>query len=120
MAKKPQGISAFLYTEPVEKNVEDSVKDEILLKIIDEVFSKKDIEVKTDINDPQVIAFSKGKLYANRFNSDIVSEFVDLLSIYSVSKGRKSRKEFKEISIALNSMNAVEDEPRIRDRLLGK
>ena len=114
------GVNAFLYTKPEQKTAEDSAKDELLLKIIEEVFSKKDIEVKTDINDPQVIAFSKGKLYANRYNSEIVKEFVDLLSVYSVSKGRKSRKEFKEISVALNSMTSAEEEPRIRDRLLGK
>ena len=114
-----KGVNAFLFAQPERNNEEESVKDEILLKIIDEVFSKKDIEVKTDINSGQVMAFSKGKLYAERYNSSIVSSFVDLLSIYSVSKDRKSRKEFKEISVALNSMTSTDPEPRIRDRLLG-
>ena len=119
MEKGKQGITAFLYTEPEQKSAEESANDQLLLRIIEEVFSKKDIEVKTDINGSQVMAFSKGKLYAERYNSSIVSSFVDLISIYSVSKDRKSRKEFKEISIALNSMNNMEEEPTIRKRLLG-
>ena len=120
MAGPVKDVSNFLFKEPDKNtNPDDKTKDELLLKIIDEVFSKEDIEVKTDLNNQQIVAFSKGKLYSDRFKSPLIGKLVDHLAIYSVSKDRKSRKEFTEISKALNSMTNDEENPRIRDRLLG-
>jgi hypothetical protein len=113
--------TAVLFGQNESKPKDSNARDELQLKIIDEVFSNKDIEVKTDLNTAQIIAFSKGKVFANEFNCDVMSDFVNLISTYSISKNRKSRKEFTDISKALNSMGLDDEESqKISDRLLGR
>lgn len=104
---------------PKENNI--NARDEFMLKMLDEVYSKKDIPVKTDLSPYQVLVFSQAKIFASEFDSKIMSDFVDLISVYSLSKGRKSRKEFTEIAKAFNSRNEeIDQDPSITKRLLGQ
>lgn len=121
--KKPlfDALTPFLMGDNNKvKESDESPRDELLLKIIDEVYSTDNIEVKTDLTPDQIIAFTRGKLYHKKFGSELMLNTVNELAIYSVSKDRKGRKEFTEISKALNSREADETDPRIRERLLGR
>ena len=121
--KKPllDALTPFLMGD--NKNItesEENTRDDLLLKIIDEVYSTENIEVKTDLTQDQIITFTRAKLFHKKFGSELMLELVNELAIYSVSKDRKGRKEFTEISKALNSREDAESDPRIRERLLGR
>lgn len=94
---------------------------EILLKVIEEVYSTKDIEVKAQINERQQMAFAKVKLFAALFDVPELTSFINDLAIYSVSLGRQGRKEFTDIAKALNTHQEMETEESGRiARLLGR
>ena len=96
-----------------------SIKEELELKIIDEVFSKKDIEVKTDLNTNLINQITRGKIYASKYKCSIMEELCNNIMILSVSKDRKGRKEFTEIS---KSIHSTEEEfnPTLKRRLMGE
>jgi hypothetical protein len=121
--KKPanvQTLEQLMFVPNEQTDNPDSPSNELSLKIIDHIFNKDDIEVKTDLNNQQIITFSKAKVYSQRYNCSIIDELVSNICTYSISKDRKSRKEFTEISKAFNSMQGEDVVPSIRGRLLGK
>lgn len=119
---KENPITAFLLTpEPVQKVEGDlTVRDEYILKIIDEVFSTKDIQVKTDLTVRQIKAFAKGEIFAEEYNCDIMKKLCNKMMILSVSKDRKGRKEFTEISKSIQAPLEEDMTPTIKTRLLGE
>ena len=121
MAKATDTISKiFFMADPKTSNeVDSTARDEYLLKIIDEVYSKENIEVKTDLNVKQINAINKGKLFADRYNCTLLDDLCQNTMILSVSKDRKGRKEFTEISKSINSPQE-EELPTLGTRLLGE
>ena len=93
---------------------------EIFDKVVTEIYNKEDIALKTELNDKQIIAFSRCKVFAQRFNISIISDIVDEVSYRSVSKNRKGRKEFENISKANLGMHSEDEGRSIPDRLLGR
>lgn len=63
---------------------------------LQELFSDDNIEKKGDINARQVMALAKAKTFADRYNNQILNDFIYNYIVYSVSKDRKGRKEFVE------------------------
>lgn len=93
---------------------------EIFGRVTDEIYSKKSIELKTDLNDRQVVAFARANLFARKYRMPLLKGLVREISLYSVSKGRKGRKEFENIAKANLGMNMEEERKSIPDRLLGR
>lgn len=85
-------------------------REEMLNKTIREVFSTDNIEVRTDLNVNQINALSKGLLFADHFNSDILRKLCKNIMSLSLSKDRKSRGEF--VDLTKNNLNR-------QDELLG-
>ena len=109
-----------LFGEDIEKEKAPDEMEQLKIKMLEEIYSTKKIEVKTDLNPLQIMAFSRAKLFASEFDCEIMSQFVDLIAIFSVSKGRKSRQEFTEIAKALNNAHSEnEQEQKLSERLLG-
>lgn len=121
MAKATDKVSQiFFMQDPTPINEGDSsARDEYLLKIIDEVYSKDNIEVKTDLNVKQINAITKGKIFSQRYKCNLLNNLCDNIMVLSVSKDRKSRKEFTEISKSINSPQE-EELPTLGRRLLGE
>ena len=115
-------ITDFLITpQEQEPQQTQSVNDEHLLKIIDETYSKKDIELKTELNQRQVNAITKAQLYGERYNCQIVKDLAQNHMILLVSKDRKGRKEFSEIARSMQAPSMFEEiQPTLKTRLLGK
>lgn len=65
-------------------------------KDLQELFSNDNIEKKADISARQVMAISKAKTFADRYDNKVLDDFITRYVIYSVSKERKGRKEFVE------------------------
>ena len=93
---------------------------EIFGKVTEEIYSTDKIELKTDLNDRQILAFSSATVFANKYDRPLLKSVVRQLSLYSVSRGRKGRKEFENIAKANLGMSTEEEARSIPDRLLGR
>ena len=94
-----------------------SLSDQIKAKVVEEVFSVNNIDMKTDLNQKQINAITKGKLYANQFNCKIMMDLCNLHETLLISKSRAGRKEFIELTKSVT--NNDQDTPTIKERLLG-
>lgn len=95
--------------------------NEYLGKIVEEVYSVEDIEVKTDLNQAQIDAYSLAQEFHARYNVPVLEGVVKRRMVLAVSKGRKGRKEFARIASSIYAMNSVEPENKgILPRLIGK
>ena len=106
-----------------EKDIETnspSKKEDLMDRLIQENFNTNNIEIRTDLTDKQIMAFSIGKVYAETFNVSIVNDFMDFIMKRSLSKKRKSREEFLEVGKSA-MQNIEEDIPEsFNERLLGR
>jgi len=93
---------------------------EIFGKVTDEIYSKKSIQLKTDLNDKQILAFASASVFARKYKRPLLASLVRDISIYSVSRGRKGRKEFENIAKANLGMSSEAESQSIPDRLLGR
>ena len=119
LANTPK-ITAFLLTPQDNPTAtKDNVRDEHLLKIIDEIYSEDHIEIKTDLNVPQINAITKGLLFAERYNCTLMGDLCNTMMKLLVSKNRQSRKEFTEISKSMQPHNEEQAPPTLDKRLFG-
>lgn len=107
-------------TKPIEKGFEilfggnkapdmepKSIQEKTLEKALDELFSVDGIDLKSDINNQQISAITRGYIFADvykcRYMNDLVRHILEL----SVSKNRQGRSEFVKV---LQSTRPIEDE----------
>lgn len=95
-----------------------SLKEQNMAKLLEEIYSTNNIDIKTDLNQRQVNAITKGKLFATTFNCDIMMNLCNLHETLLISKNRAGRKEFIEMSKSVT--NSDTEETSVRERLLGK
>jgi len=86
-------------------------------KMIDEVYSRADVELKSDLNNAEIIAITKGKLFAKTFSCPIISDLCDTLLTLKISKDRKGRKEFVTIASSLIAPQIEPERQSIPSRL---
>jgi hypothetical protein len=120
-ATVPSMIQFIHEEQPQAPENAQTVSDAHLLKMLDLVYSKDDIELKTDLNTPQITAISKGLIYAGRYNCSIMAELCRNVMTLSVSKNRKGRDEFVSVAKSMQQPQFVEDaRPSLKERLMGK
>ena len=102
-------------TESKEDNI--SISDHIKMKVVDEVFNTNNIDMKTDLNQRQINAITKGKLFASQFNCEIMMNLCNLHETLLISKSRAGRKEFIELTKSFDTTEELQ--PSIKERLLG-
>lgn len=115
-----EDITSNLFGDPATfggKNTNASV--EIFGKVTDEIFSTKRIRLKTDLNEKQIVAFSRATVFANKYHRTLLKGLIKNVSEYSISKGRKGRKEFENIAKANLGLSKEDDAPSIPRRLFG-
>ena len=93
---------------------------EIFDKITTEIFSKKSIQLKTDLNERQVLAFARASVFARKYRRPLLKSLVGQISQYSVSLKRQGRKEFENVAKANLGMVQEDERHSIPDRLLGR
>lgn len=103
--------------QPIETN-DTNIETEHLKEMFKMIYSKDDIEVKTDLTPPQVLAVTKLGIYGTTFGIQIVNDIARTFMELSVSKNRLGRKEFTEISKAAQQQQ-VDDSKTISERLFG-
>lgn len=90
-----------------------------LERLLEEVYSTKNINVKTDLTERQILALLKLDAYGKKFKSPLALFVSKNFKELSVSKKRKGRQEFVQVSKAMQP-NLEMDIPEPRSRLLGK
>ena len=106
-----------LFAPPMDTTQQQSLAEQIKMKVVDEVFSVNNIDMKTDLNQKQINAITKGKLFASQFNCQIMMDLCNLHETLLISKSRAGRKEFIELTKSVT--NSDQDTPSIKERLLG-
>lgn len=66
------------------------------LDVLKELFNKKELETKTDLNIKQIILINKKRAIAEALDFKELSECIDDFLLLSISKDRQGRKEFVE------------------------
>jgi hypothetical protein len=112
-------VSPFILTPQQATEPATDIKDAYMEQIVSEIYSKKDIELKTDLNTKQIIAIAKAETYAGFYGSRLVANLCQTIMELSVSKDRKGRKEFTSIAQSIQSQ-PEEIEPTLKTRLLGE
>jgi len=113
---KQEDITKSLLSNTVIQSDPDQQRIEMMIK---EVFNKKNIDVKTDINARQIVAITKGRLYASMFKSTLMADLCTTFMNLNLSRDRKSRKEFVEL-VKWHNTEQLNQRPTIADRLLGR
>ena len=96
-----------------------SLAEQIKMKVVEEVFNVNNIDMKTDLNQRQINAITKGKLFANQFNCQIMMDLCNLHETLLISKSRAGRKEFIELTKSVTGSDQLSMPPTIKERLLG-
>jgi len=94
--------------------------NEYLNNITKQIFNLDNIEVKTELNSHQINVFTKALTFAKLYNLPIIEDFIDTFNKLSLSKDRKSRKEFTEISKSLLASTQQNEETGLLGHLMGK
>lgn len=95
-----------------EADVENSPTQDIILeKALTELFSVEGIDLKSDINNIQISAITRGYIFANVYKCGPMADLVRHILELSVSKNRQGRGEFVKV---LQSSNRQEEEAPIK------
>ena len=103
-------------TGQVEGTVSSTKRDENFQYMLEQTYSKDDIELKTDLNVNLINALARGKLYAKTFQSSLMADLCQTVMELRVSNKRQGRKEFSEIA---RSHNSVDEEKGLSSKLFG-
>lgn len=86
--------------------------------LVEEIYSTKDIDLKTDLTQDQINAVAKMDSFADFFEIPMLKAFGDKFLRLQVSKDRQSRKEFTQI--ASTATNPQPEEASTFNKLIGK
>ena len=79
--------------------------------------SRDTLAGRTEVNEAQIVVFSQARELARYYGLPILDNLVDHMLRFSISKGRKSRKEFvQSFQMAVQGQEA---QPGMLERILG-
>lgn len=65
--------------------------------LLEGLFSKDEIDLKTELNDKQILALTRGRLFAQHYGCRLMTDFCDIHNMLYVSKTRGGRKEIVDM-----------------------
>lgn len=89
--------------EPENHSVVETALEEGLRMM----FEPENIEMRSDVSPPLILAMSRGEIYVDRFKSKVMDKFMTAILVRSVSKGRKGRGEL--VALVRNSQDVYEE-----------
>lgn len=102
-----------------QANEENStVHEKTIEKALDELFSVDGIDLKSDINNKQISALTRGYIFADVYKCKYMGDLVRHILELSVSKSREGRKEFVRVLQSSNREDPQEPLKLVRRRLL--
>jgi len=98
----------------------DNINNDLVMirELIKEVFNVDNIDIRSDLNDKEIILIAQLKVYADVFNDGLVKSFITNYLRAKLSKKRKSRSEL--VDVITKSLSATQDENAMSSKLLGK
>ena len=103
-------------TEGEEKQ---TIKERTVDEVLNQIFSVDNLAMKTDLNPQLILAMSRGLIYADKFKSKTMTNFINNLQVLSISKGRKGRQEL--VAVIRNSQEVPDNtEYNMMSRLFNK
>ena len=110
-------ITGSLFSSPEAVQQAPNQSNVDLKFALEEIFSARNLEMKTDLTVRQINAITRGQLFAKEFKSKLMSDLCRKFMILMVSKNRMGRKEFAEMSRSVHQDN--KEQETIAKRLLG-
>ena len=102
-----------------QANEENStVHEKTIEKALDELFSVDGIDLKSDINNRQISALTRGYIFADVYKCKYMGDLVRHILELSVSKSREGRKEFVKVLQSASREDPQEPLKLVRRRLL--
>lgn len=98
---------------------EPSLKEKITDKIVGEIYDTKNIEVKTELNDKQVMLLARADIFAKRYKTPVLRQFTNSFMKKNLSRKRASRKEMVDVVKNVDSGVGSEREDNLISRLRG-
>lgn len=95
-----------------------TVHEKTIEKALDELFSVDGIDLKSDINNRQISALTRGYIFADVYKCKYMGDLVRHILELSVSKSREGRKEFVRVLQSSNREDPQEPLKLVRRRLL--
>ena len=65
---------------------------------VEQMYSKTNLEMKTDLNSRQIIALARGHMFAGLFGSSMMSQLCETVESLLISKNRKGRTEITDMT----------------------
>lgn len=90
----------------------------IIEKALDGLYTKKNIEMITDLHDKLITKITQVRMFADAFSSKPAAQLVEYLSIYKISKDRQGRKERVDIMKQFMNADEMDDKQGIFDRFI--
>lgn len=87
------------------QQAQETVSEKILMKAFDAILQDDNIEMKTDVNQRQINAITKGLLFAQQYDSKLMKDLCDIHMKLLVSKGRKGRTEITQMTQSINTQD---------------
>ena len=95
------------------------VETEHLKQIVKEAYSKKDIQLKTDLTAKQIEIMTRMSVYQQMFKSKVMQTALSTFMQLRVSHKRLGRKEFVQVAQSFTPSPQIEPSP-IKRRLFGE
>lgn len=89
------------------ENADNSITETILEEGLRMLYETENIEMRSDVNKPMILAMSRGAIYVERFKSKVMANFMNEILVRSVSKDRKGRTEV--VALVRNSQEPYDD-----------
>jgi len=117
--EQPKAVDPMpsLFVNPQSQNT--TVETEHLKQIVKEAYSKRDIQLKTDLTAKQIEIMTRMSVYQKMFNSKVMNSALTTFMQLRVSHKRLGRKEFVQVAQSLSPSPQIEPSP-IKKRLFGE
>lgn len=96
----------------------DSPENKALEMLIEGIYNTEDVDIKTDLNNEQIIAMTRAQMYADLFQVPVLNVVVKKMMRMLISLDRKGRKEYTDI--ATKTYGGSSGESSTFDRLIGR
>ena len=108
-----------------EQHQEDSEKLKLVDKMISEMFSTKELRMKSHLSRTQIAAIAKGYTFTTKYASDAMKKLINDVLALHISFDRKGRQEMQSGLMALTSLQREDDDAEkserdLMSRLLGR
>lgn len=105
--------------EEVQNIIEEgkqSIGETVTHEVLQQIYSKENLAMKTDLNKKEAITFSRASVIAKYFKCDELAEFANSAKEHFISNKRQGRSEM--VDVIKNSQETfAEEEPTLTSKI---